>query len=43
MGHSDIKITEHYARMADKEINGAYGRVGNKGEKEKWENTEKNQ
>jgi len=26
MNHSDIKITEHYAKMMDKEISGAYGR-----------------
>jgi integrase len=26
MGHSDIKITEHYAKMVDSDIGGAYGR-----------------
>jgi site-specific recombinase XerD len=26
MGHSDLKITEHYIKMQDKEIAGMYGR-----------------
>ena len=26
MNHSDLKITEHYAKMLDKEVQGAYGR-----------------
>jgi len=26
MGHSDIKMTENYAKMLTKEMKGAYGR-----------------